>query len=369
MVQSLFTLLRLGLGTTQLESEDISDLLSFNENQWQQLEETARFQGVSAIVLDGVNVILEERGANCFDHFKDRKFWRRFITSWAYGMVEQGYEARNTKQLKVIDIIQKKWAQSGIRMMVMKGQAMATYYPIPKHRSPGDIDCFHFDNYAKGNEIARSFADHVDEGWYKHSQISFQGELIENHLFFVHTREGKSSKRLNQVMCDSLIVDEFDRLSGTDVLLPPVMFNALFLTYHALTHFLEEGLRLKQILDWALFLRRDVNNVDWSEFYRICDQFHLRRFVDVATDITVHYLGVEIDNPQIMIVSPYTEKVVQSTLYDKDYIFSSGQSGWANRWHIVTNLFKYRWKYHLIYQHGILRQLWWYVAGYLFKTE
>ena len=147
------------------------------------------------------------------------------------------------------------------------------------------------------------------------------------------------------------------------------MFNALFLTYHALTHFLEEGLRLKQILDWAMFLRRDADNIDWTQFYRICDKYHLRRFADVMTDIAVHKLAIPLNTKLITRQSPYTDDVISSTLYDKDYVFNSGKGGWRNRFHIVKNLFHYRWKYHQIYQSSIIKQLFYYVTGYLFKTE
>ena len=86
-------------------------------------------------------------------------------------------------------------------------------------------------------------------------------------------------------------------------------------------------------------------------------------------DIAVHYLGVQLDNRDITVNSPYTEKVLHSTLLDKDFVFGSGQGKWKNRWHIVKNLFKYRWKYTEIYQHSILRQLWYYAMGFVFKTE
>ena len=370
----MFLLLRLGLGNSTPDKEDISLLQAFTQAQWEALEATAQSQGVAGIVLDGIDSIqlsgLQLTGLP-----------KRLRLEWI-GQVLQNYEARNMQQLLVIDSVQKEWAKEGIRTMIMKGQAMGTYYPEPKHRSPGDIDCYLFydndndnrswgDAYRKGNEVAKSFADSVDEGWYKHSQIFFGGQMLENHQYFVHTREGKSSKELNQLLVDQLKGDSsgFGLLSTTSAFLPPPMFNALFLTYHALTHFLEEGLKLKQLLDWAMFLKRDADKVDWEKFYRLCDQFHMHRFADVMTDIAVHYLGVELDNPAISCTSAYTEKVLQSTLYDKDYVFGSGQTGWANRWHIVRNLWKYRWKYHQIYQHGILRQLWFYATGYIFKTE
>ena len=362
MEKELFALLRLGLGNSEPEKENLSDFIMLPAAQWIKLGEIAQEQGVLGVMLDGIDR-LEATGYGA-----TRELSKEQKLEWI-GTVLQGYESRNQHQLGVIANLQKRWSDVGLQMMVMKGQAMGTYYPNPRHRAPGDIDCYLFDGYAKGNGTARAWADKVDEGWYKHSVISYKGETIENHQYFVHTREGKKSKQLNQVLVDALKVRDFDRLSETEVLLPPPMFNAVFLTYHAMAHFLEEGLRLKQILDWAMFLKKNGGNVDWKEFYRICDQFHFRRFANVMNDIAVHYLGVKLENQPVTTSCPYTEKILQSTFNDKDYVFGRGQSGWANRWHIVRNLFKYRWKYNEIYQRSILWQLWWYAVGYIFKTE
>lgn len=362
MEKKLFALLRLGLGNTTPEKENLSDFTMMPAEQWARLGVVAQEQGVLGVVLDGIDRL----EANGYGTTRELSKERKLV--WI-GEVLNGYEARNQHQLVVISDIRKKWAEAGLRMMVMKGQAMGTYYPKPNHRAPGDIDCFLFEGYAKGNEHAKTFADKVDEGWYKHSVINHMGETIENHQYFVHTREGKSSKQLNQILVDMLNEVTFEKLPGTGALLPPPMFNALFLTYHALAHFLEEGLRLKQILDWAMFLKKDADKVNWKEFYCLCDRFHFTRFANVMNDIAVHYLGIKIENKEILAISPYAEKVIHSTFCDKDYIFASGLSGWSNRWHIIRNLFKYHWKYKDIYQHSILRQMWYYVWGYLFKTE
>ena len=369
MEKVLFSLIRLGLGTSRFEKEDISLLLAFSEKQWLILEEMSRNQGVSAIVMDGLQVVIDQVGNECFKHFEDKAFWSNFILNWAYGTVVQGYEKGNAKQLSVISDIQERWCDAGISMLLMKGQAMGTYYPHPEHRSPGDIDCYLFSDYAKGNEVAKRWADKVDEDWYKHSVISYRGQSIENHQYFVHTREGRTSKQLNQQLCDTLKDVVFDKLPGTEVLLPPPMFNALFLTYHAFSHFLEEGLRLKQLIDWAVFLKQDADKVDWPLLYSWCDKYHFRRFVDIATDAAVNCFGVQINNPKIITSSPLTEKVIHSTLFDQDYVFSNLGGGWNKRWHIIMNLVKYRWKYHQIYQHSIIRQLWFYFIGFVFKTE
>lgn len=370
MVEKLFTLLRLGLGTSKVEEEIISGLLVATPSQWLELEEIADKHGISAILLDGVKAIMNAKGVGCFDHFEDRSFWPEFITKWAYGIVELEYEAGNIQQLCVIGNVQRRWAEYGIKMMLMKGQAMGVYYPIPNHRCPGDIDCYLFDDYVKGNNVARSFKAEVDDRWYKHSQIFFKGQMIENHQYFVHTRGGKKSKSLNRLLCGLLSDNDahFENLPGTNVLLPPPMFNAVFLSYHALAHFLAEGLLLKQLIDWAMFLKRDQDKVDWEVFNEICDKYHFRRFTNIATDIAVHYLNIKVKD-DVCSTSQYTQKVLHSTLYDDDYIFSKPGSVWSKRLHLVWNLYKNRWKHHQIYQHSIIRQMWFYIIGFIFKTE
>ena len=261
------------------------------------------------------------------------------------------------------------WHQNKIRVMVMKGQANGLLYPKPIHRSPGDIDCYLFENYALGNEIARNNGAVVDVGWYKHSQISYRDELFENHQYFVHTREGKRSKLLQRELVDALKVEKWDNFPDSCICLPPAQWNAMFLTYHACSHFITEGLRLKQLLDWAMFLQKEQNKVDWEKFYAFCDYHHLRRFADVITAICVEHLGIHIVNSAITIESPYADKILNSALYDDDYIYSAGECIWVSRFHLVKSIFKHRWKYEEIYNQSVWKQLWWYLTGFLFHTE
>lgn len=368
MQEELFLLLRLGLGTSKPDEEDLSRLSCLDEKQWEQFAKISSIHGVAAIVFDGISNVVNYKGNKYLNHFDNQSFWSGLIASWGVGIVEQQYELGNKKQLAVIKDIQRRWSQAGIRMLLMKGMAMGTYYPIPYHRCPGDIDCYLFDDYKKGNELAKSLNAVVDERWYKHSQILYMGQIIENHQFFVHTRGGKKSKQLNNLLCSLLSGEDFNFLQDTNVLLPPPMFNAVFLSYHAQAHFLAEGLLLKQLVDWAMFLQKDQKRVDWDTFYEICEKFHLRRFVDVSTDIAVHCLNVK-PLSTLCTTSQYTQKVLESALKDDDCIFSKPGGVWSKRLKLLSNLYKNRWKHHEIYQHSIIRQLWFYLVGFVFKTE
>ncbi len=365
---SLFALLRLGLEVERPSEEAATMLCELSLKDWRALRGMADKQGVSAIVFDGLQALVAAYGKEKVAPRINPSDWQMFVYDWIGVMTQVEYG--NMQQRTVMEDMAAKWGARGCRVMVFKGQASGTMYPQPQHRSPGDIDCYLFEDYARGNDIAREAGAKVDEGWYKHSQIHYKGEMFENHQYFVHTRDGKRGKRLEKELEEALEVDKTQFLPLTsNTILPPTQWTAMFLTYHACAHFISEGLRLKQVLDWAMFLDKHQDEVDWPRFYAFCERYHLRRFADAATTIGVEHLGVKVTSPQLVSTSPYAEKILQSALYDDNYVFGSGEGSWHNRWHLVRNLFHYRWKYEDIYEMSPWKQLWFYTSGYLFHTE
>ena len=369
MEDNLFLLLRIGLETEQPYEEALRRLADLSAEQWGNLREMAERQGVSAIVLDGLNALCQRYDQRLVSPSFSPKMWKRFLVEWMGRLLNT--EQKNIQQRYVMDDLAKKWTKAGCAIMVMKGQANAFFYPSPLHRSMGDIDCYLFENYAKGNDIARELGADVDESWYKHSVIKYRGETFENHQYFVTTRSGKEGKLLNKELVEELLISGKDGLEHLTewTLLPPVQWTAMFLTYHACSHFISEGLRLKQLLDWALFLKKYQNDVDWPKFYAFCERHHLSRFADVSTTIAKDCIGVLITNNQIRTDNTFIERVLHSVFYDDDFVFGSGKGNWHNRFHLVKNLWTYRWKYRDIYQMSPLRKLWYYATGYIFRTE
>lgn len=365
MIEDLYTLLRLGLGTENADSSEIVRIRSMSMDEFLALFDLAEEQCVLAIAFDG---LLNSSGVSdspCALEYPENKAVMRSLFAKQFN-----YEKTNREQIMVLNKISHSWSAAGCRGVLMKGQANSLLYPVPGHRACGDIDVYMLDdNYELGNTVAAESGARVSTHWYKHSQIHYCGQMIENHRYFVHTRDGKRGKELDRRLRELVSSDTYSFYPDTEICLPPAQFNALFLTYHAFAHFISEGIKLKQILDWAMFLKSEYHNVDWNAFYADCDRFHLRRFADVMNDIAVNIFGVSIPDGTVCTVSPYTAKVLDSALHDKDYVFSSGKSGLANRLHLVGNMFKYRWKYRDIYQDSVLKQLYYYVSGYLFHTE
>jgi hypothetical protein len=151
--------------------------------------------------------------------------------------------------------------------------------------------------------------------------------------------------------------------------MPSAMFNALFLNHHSLTHFLSEGIRLRHILDWTLFLEKEQDNLDWERFYALCEEFDMRAFVDCSTAVAVKAFGIKITNPKIVVESPYTERVLTSIINDDDMVFSQNVGAWTMRRMLIKNLFASRWKYEAFSNQGIFSKFITLVWGYLTHPE
>lgn len=352
---ALFRLLRIAIG-----SEEAVSLSALESVSWQELYALARKQGVLAIAFDGL--------LKLFEH--DAEFAKSFPQPLKLQWINAVFsiERRYDHSLEVCAELAEKWAENDIRTLCLKGLAFSAYYPVPNHRECGDFDCYLFDDYAKGNAIARELGAKVDESMYKHSEMIIRKVMVENHRFIVAVRGGRKVKQLHHLLDDIARNDVREPLFGTKILSPSPMFNALFLNHHALTHFLSEGIRLRHILDWALFLRSEQERLDWGGFYALCEEYGIRDFVDCMTAMAVEVCGVLVVDA-VAATSSHAERVLDSVLHDDSAVFSQNVGAWRKRMLLVRNLLASRWKYEAFADKGILLQFITLVWGYLTHPE
>lgn len=338
-----------------------SEHYTLNSINWQAVYDLSCKLGVSALAYDGLTL-----GENLDI---DEDLYYKWLGQSA---VKENLFAQHYHALKAFS---EACAKAGIKVFVLKGLAFGINYPVPNHRSCGDIDvfCVHNDGtpaYQDGNEVAHRLGAEVDTHWYKHSKIHFEGVVFENHDYLICTREGKMYKELNQKLKAILLSDKIEsRLYDTDALIPSTYFNALFQAYHSRAHFLAEGIGLKHVLDWATFLQKEQNNIDWDSYYKDCDEYHLKRFIVAMTNIAVHKLDITVSNPSIEVHSPYADKILDSIIYDDSKVFGTPGGAWEHRIRLVKNAFKYRWKYNDIAQESFIRHVIFSIWGFFFHTE
>lgn len=348
-MEALLRLLRRGLGT------DAADPLPLDGACWQRVFREAAAQGVLALVWDGVRQLPAELQPP-----------RELRLQWAYNVerIEQRYAAQRVRAEQLAQI----FAGEGIRTVVLKGLAVSRLYPVPEHRPCGDLDCFLMGDYERGNRVAEAAGATVARDFYKHSHIDFRGLAVENHCFCTAVRGSRRHKAFERHLQGLLAAASMQPLPDTELLVPPADFTALFLTCHALTHFLSEGISLRHLCDWAVFIDREGDRVDWPAFCRVAAEHRLLRFAEVLSELSVRCLGVA-QNPLPASVTPLADRVLKNILDERRPVFNTSASTWMRRLMLVGNLWRDRWKFRELCGGSFLLEFLRYPYGFLFDRN
>ena len=264
---------------------------------WSALVAFATKQGVAALAYDGLQKCYEANAGLVLPLDNEQK---EVKYDWFGAVLE--IEMQCEKQWKAVSALGEKFMDAGLRTLVLKGFFLGECYPVPWHRYSCDFDCFLIGNgpvydrsaYEEGNRLMETEGVEVRRFHYKHSSFKFMETNVENHQFLTGWRGSKRWKRFEQELEEMLEKEGALRpLEGTVLLVGPPMFNALFITRHAHQHFLiEEGISLRHVCDWAMFLRRYGQELDWDAFLAECARYGMVHFAESLTRLASHVCGV-----------------------------------------------------------------------------
>jgi hypothetical protein len=322
----------------------IEPLAALSADDWQSVYRKSVRQGVSAIVLDAISASPVATSIP-----------KALALKWMSGVIS--IEGRNAHQKEVGAEVSELLATEGINSHILKGLALASYYPHPEHRECGDIDLYSGEKHLKVDSILAKAGADVKDDYYIHSHITFKGVTIENHRFFNQVRGSRSRKKLERHFIELMNAGgaAWRFVPETKLLIPSADFNALFLTIHALKHFiLEGGIRLRHLTDWAMFLKAEQNNVNWAEFYAWADKMHFSRFANAMTALSVKYLGLTVTEAGLSAESEYADLILEDMLHPVVKSQPKGQSSLRMRFGLMRGAFRSLWKYHKIYQKSAL---------------
>lgn len=351
MYALFFEILGCVINDTSLRIESLRGLSAV---QWEQLYLLAQRQGVTAVAFEKIQALPKEVAPS-----------RMLAMKW------MSHSMAIEKQTRSICQRCAGFAQlmheHGLYTLVLKGVAVSQYYPNPWHREFGDLDCYLYRSdsgkvvwdgcYEEGNCIAEQAGHAVKRGHYKHSHIKYEGLEVENHQFSLAIKDGKDTKALERHLRRLVEQQGGGCAIGDSVMCTPSAdFNALFLTAHAMSHFLYESIKVRHVMDWALFLKREQGKVDWDSFWYWCDKMHYTRFVQCLNYICVHQLGLQIHAFAVE-ESEATKRLATRMLQDileGDSLYTKGYKGLRFRIALAASYFKSMWKFHQVYQHSAL---------------
>ena len=163
--------------------------------------------------------------------------------------------------------------EDGMRCCILKGQGNALMYPNAYSRNPGDIDVWIDASRERIMEYAQKKFELGDNIRLQHLETSLDGVPVELHFFpcsmnnpIYHARLQKWFRRNADQQC-SHIVGLPD--GAGDIAIPMTAFNVVYQLTHLYHHFFDEGIGMRQIIDYFLvvndfsknvFLNNDLSN-------------------------------------------------------------------------------------------------------------
>lgn len=153
-----------------------------------------------------------------------------------------------------------RFSQEGMRSAVLKGQGVAMLYPDPLLRMPGDIDLWIESPRRRTFALLRRWFPHLP-AFYHHMECPFFPDVaVEVHFTPSWMNRPLANRRLQrwfrqtapQQFAHRVRLPEGAGEAGT----PTDAFNRVFLMVHIYRHLFNEGIGLRQLLDYHYLLLR-----------------------------------------------------------------------------------------------------------------
>ena len=228
---------------------------SLKEVDWKELYRIAQKQCLVGVLFDSIKKLPAE--------YVGMK--KELLLQWMAEsqMLEKANVRLNDAAIQVSEWFRKK----GFRTCILKGQGNALMYPNPYSRTPGDIDIWVEGEDKRVISFVRSISPH-EKACYHHIEFpSYKGVEVEVHyrpsflLCFWHNRKlQKYYERVKeQQFSHRVMLGE-----QGEIAIPTAEFNLIFQLTHIYAHLMNEGIGLRQLVDYYYVL---------CDFYKVYQIF------------------------------------------------------------------------------------------------
>ena len=215
---------------------------------WQELYSFASKQAILGLCFDGI----ERLGKEYPEELKLNPIGRELLMTWM-GKAQQ-IRRQNRKVNTVASKLFSMLREDGLRCCILKGQGNALMYPNPYSRTPGDIDIWVNASREQITEYAKKHFEIDDDLRYHYIETSVDGVLVELHFVpgimnnpIYNARLQKWFKRNADLQCSNVVTLP-DGIG--EIAIPTTAFNVIYQLTHLYHHFFDEGIGMRQIIDY-----------------------------------------------------------------------------------------------------------------------
>jgi len=237
--------------------------------EWNDVFELAKRQSLIGVCFSGIERLPVEQRPD-----------KQLLLSW-YALVRQ-IEVRNAAVSRYAVELCGRLRDRGFEVCVLKGQGVAAYYPNPLRRQSGDIDVWVRTADGDAETDRQKVIDYVRsvmpnaKARYHHIEFD-EREDIPVELHFMPTW-------INNPFADSKLKAWFEeqrnaqfRNKEDGLCSPTPLFNAIYLLLHIQKHILEEGIGLRQLMDYYFLLVSHDLSESKQEIQTLLKRFGMMR--------------------------------------------------------------------------------------------
>ena len=242
MNEQFFELIRVAIGHKECLSKTLSS------EEWETLYTMANEQTLTGICFAGVKRLGKQR-----QQPPECAFYQWLAMT---AQIQEQNERMNQACVK----LQAMLREQGFECCILKGQAVASYYPdaIREFRQPGDIDVLVWKDGQSTAEtkqqlvmLAKAYNPDA-AGSEHHVGMEWNDFEVELHYEPAYMCNPWTNRRLQRWAVENRTSNTVDGKTG--IIKPSAEFDVVFLQAHAFRHYLSEGLGMRQVMDYYFLI-------------------------------------------------------------------------------------------------------------------
>lgn len=294
----IFSFLRYCLGNKGNMSNVVAGM------DWQQLYSFASKQTILGLCFDGI----ERLGNEYPNELRHNPIKPNLLMAWM-GKSQQ-IRRQNMKVNMVAVKLYAMLREEELRCCILKGQGNALMYPNPYSRTSGGIDVWVNASREKITEYAKKHFKLMDDIRYHHLETVMDGVPVELHFFpgvmnnpIYNARLQRWFKRNADLQCSNVV--SLPDGAG-EIGVPTTSFNVIYQLSHLYHHFFDEGIGMRQVIDYYFIVSSDELLVirDMDALQKELKHLGLWKFAGAVMYVLRETLGL----PEERMIAPMDEK-------------------------------------------------------------
>lgn len=288
-IQSFFLILQLAVGN------HIKNIIHIKENDWHSIYDIATKQSLAGVMMEGIKRLSEIDNS--------QKPPLPLLYEWI-GIAEYIKHQNKLMDEKsaMLTRILKSWEYDSC---ILKGQGVARLYPKPELRQSGDIDIWvngcrdDVVKVLKKQCIGLSYIDYVNchAGFFTDAEVEahFKPSWMYNPF---------TDRKLQKWIEANKAAQMANYDNEVKFCYPTIEFNLVFSLIHIYRHVLQEGIGLRQLMDYYFIITHSNNEERLNSYSTLCS-FGMKKFVGavmyvlhIVFDIDETYLLCEQNNKE-----------------------------------------------------------------------